>query len=77
MNQSTVLLSRITQNPGQCGGRPCIRGMRIRVCDVLEMLAADVNIDELLGDFPDLEFADIQACLIFAAKRTEFPRLTA
>ena len=77
MNQPNNLLSRITQIPGQCGGRPCIRGMRIRVCDILEMLAENVNIDELLEDFPDLEFADIQACLLFAAKRTEFPRLTA
>ena len=77
MNTSNTLLSRITQTPGQCGGRPCIRGMRIRVCDILEMLAESVSADELLEDFPDLEFADIQACLIFAAKRTEFPRLTA
>ncbi|AFY39950.1 protein of unknown function DUF433 [[Leptolyngbya] sp. PCC 7376] len=77
MNTSNTLLSRITQTPGQCGGRPCIRGMRIRVCDILEMLAESVSVDELLEDFPDLEFADIQACLIFAAKRTEFPRLTA
>ncbi|MGD1849876.1 MAG: DUF433 domain-containing protein [Cyanophyceae cyanobacterium] len=77
MNKSHPLLSRITQIPGQCGGRPCIRGMRIRVCDILEMLAESVSIDELLEDFPDLEFADVQACLIFAAKRTEFPRLTA
>ena len=51
--------------------------MRIRVCDILEMLAESVSIDELLEDFPDLEFADVQACLLFAAKRTEFPRLTA
>ncbi|AFY40219.1 protein of unknown function DUF433 [[Leptolyngbya] sp. PCC 7376] len=77
MSKSNNLLSRITQTPGQCGGRPCIRGMRIRVCDILEMLAESVSADELLEDFPDLEFADIQACLIFAAKRTEFPRLTA
>ena len=77
MDQSSNLLSRITQNPGQCGGRPCIRGMRVRVCDILEMLAESVSVEELLEDFPDLEFADVQACLIFAAKRTEFPRQTA
>ncbi|MEC4803476.1 MAG: DUF433 domain-containing protein [Jaaginema sp. PMC 1079.18] len=77
MNSSNTLLARITQIPGQCGGRPCIRGMRIRVSDILEMLAERVTIEEILEDFPDLEIEDIQACLIFAAKRTEIPRLTA
>ncbi len=71
------LLSRITQTPGQCGGRPCIRGMRIRVTDILEMLAENVSTSEILEDFPDLEIADIQACLMFAARRTDFSRLTA
>ncbi len=75
MNQQ--LLQRITQTPGLCGGKPCIRGMRIRVSDILEMLAENVSTIEILADFPDLEAADIQACLMFAAKRTEFPRLTA
>jgi uncharacterized protein (DUF433 family) len=77
MKSTSNLLSRITQIPGQCGGRPCIRGMRIRVSDILEMLSENVTINEILEDFPDLELADIQACLIFAAKRTDFPRLTA
>ena len=58
---------RITFNPEQCGGRPCIRGMRIRVKDVLEMLAARVPESEILADFPYLEPEDIQACLEFAA----------
>ena len=71
------LLDRITQNSDQCGGRPCIRGMRIRVTDILEMLAENVSFAEILADFPDLELADIQACLLFAARRTDFPRLTA
>jgi uncharacterized protein (DUF433 family) len=71
------LLARITQTPGQCGGRPCIRGMRIRVGDILEMFAENVSSQEILDDFPDLEPEDIQACLLFAARRTEFPRLTA
>jgi uncharacterized protein (DUF433 family) len=75
MNQ--LLLQRITQTPGLCGGKPCIRGMRIRVSDILEMLAENVSITEILADFPDLESEDIQACLMFAAKRTDFPRLTA
>lgn len=77
MTLTTDLLNRITQTPGQCGGRPCIRGMRIRVTDILEMLAENVSITEILEDFPDLELADIQACLLFAARRTDFPRLTA
>ncbi|NJM75426.1 MAG: DUF433 domain-containing protein [Acaryochloridaceae cyanobacterium RU_4_10] len=77
MNSASDLLKRITQTPGQCGGRPCIRGMRIRVSDILEMLAENVSITEILEDFPDLEPADIQACLLFAARRTEFSRLTA
>jgi uncharacterized protein (DUF433 family) len=51
--------------------------MRIRVSDILEMLAENVSVEEILEDFPDLELEDIQACLIFAARRTDFPRLTA
>ncbi|MGJ3249451.1 MAG: DUF433 domain-containing protein [Elainellaceae cyanobacterium] len=77
MNSTTSLLTRITQTPGQCGGRPCIRGMRIRVTDILEMLAENVSAAEILEDFPDLEPADIQACLLFAARCTDSPRLTA
>jgi uncharacterized protein (DUF433 family) len=77
MNATTGLLTRITQNSGQCGGRPCIRGMRIRVTDILEMLAESVSTTEILEDFPDLELADIQACLLFAARRTDFSRPTA
>jgi len=77
MNSTATLLARITQTPGQCGGRPCIRGMRIRVTDILEMLAENVSVTEILEDFPDLEREDIQACLLFAARRTDFPRLTA
>lgn len=71
------LLTRITQTPSLCGGRSCIRGMRIRVSDILEMLAENVSVTEILADFPDLEPEDIQACLLFAARRTDFPRLTA
>lgn len=71
------MLTRITQTPSQCGGLPCIRGMRIRVSDILEMLAENVSVSEILEDFPDLELEDIQACLLFAARQTDFPRLTA
>jgi len=60
-------LDRITFNPKQCGGRPCIRGMRIRVVDVLELLAAGVAEAEILQDYPDLQPEDIRASLEFAA----------
>lgn len=67
----------ITMEPGKRSGKPCIRGMRIRVSDILEMLAENVSISEILADFPDLEPEDIQACLLFAARRINFPRLAA
>ena len=63
------LLDRITIENGKCGGRPCIRGMRIRVKDVLDMLADGATPEEILADFPDLETADIRACLAYAADR--------
>lgn len=69
--------SRITWNPQQCGGKPCIRGMRIRVSDVLELLAQGVSEATILQDFPDLQPEDIRACLHFAAKRTDLERLVA
>lgn len=71
------LLERITIEPGKCGGRPCIRGMRIRVIDILEMLGEGVSMEEVLSDFPDLEREDILACLQFAARRTDIVRLAA
>ena len=70
-------LDRITFNPEQCGGRACIRGMRIRVSDILEMLANGVSTDEILRDFPDLVADDIRASLMFAAVRTGIPRVAA
>ena len=57
------MVDRITFNPSQCGGRPCIRGMRIRVKDVLDLLAAGVSDEEILEDYPYLEADDIVACL--------------
>ncbi|WP_216321315.1 DUF433 domain-containing protein [Deinococcus aestuarii] len=63
-----TLLDRITINPSQCGGRPCIRGMRIRVSDVLELLGAGVGVDEILVDYPDLEREDVDAVLVWAAR---------
>jgi uncharacterized protein (DUF433 family) len=69
--------SRITFNPAQCGGRPCIRGLRMRVKDVLELLAAGVSEDEILADYPYLEREDIRACLAFAAVEMDHPVLPA
>lgn len=60
------LTNRITVNPEQCGGRPCIRGMRIRVIDVLDLLAAGLSQDEIIEELPDLEPDDIRAALNFA-----------
>ena len=71
------LLKRITVNPKQCGGRPCIRGMRIRVVDVLELFAAGLTADEILEEMPDLEREDLQASLAYAAKKFDHPVLVA
>ena len=60
-------VERITINPEQCGGRPCVRGMRIRVKDILDMLAGGATAEEILADYPDLEAEDIRACLAYAA----------
>jgi uncharacterized protein (DUF433 family) len=76
-DQESKLLSRITSDAGKCGGQPCIRGMRIRVVDVLEMLAHNVPAAEILKDFPDLQAEDIQASLLFAARRAGDARLVA
>ena len=70
-------MSRITFDPGQCGGRPCVRGLRIRVTDVLELLAAGEREEDILADFPYLEREDIRACLAFAAAEVDHPVLRA
>lgn len=62
-------------NPEVCGGRPCVRGMRIRVKDVLDLLAAKVPEEEILEDFPYLEADDIQACIKYAAAQADHPVL--
>jgi uncharacterized protein (DUF433 family) len=64
-------LERITFNPNQCGGRPCIRGMRIRVKDVLDMLASGASKGEILESYPYLESDDIQAALEYAARQVD------
>ena len=66
---------RITFNPNQCGGRACIKGMRIRVKDVLDLLAAKVPEKEILADHPYLEVEDIAACLKYAAAEADHPVL--
>ena len=70
-------MDRITFNVNQCGGRPCIRGMRIRVKDVLDLLAAGVTESEILEDYPYLEAEDIRACLEYAAAEADHPVLVA
>ena len=68
-------MDNITVNPKQCGGRPCIRGMRIRVKDVLDMLSNGATEKEILLDFPDLTADDIQACIAYAAAYVDHPVL--
>jgi uncharacterized protein (DUF433 family) len=65
--------NRITINPEQCGGRPCIRGMRIRVTDVLDLLAAGLSPAQVLEELPDLEPEDIQASAQYASRRIDHP----
>jgi uncharacterized protein (DUF433 family) len=66
---------RITFNPKQCGGRPCIRGLRIRVKDILEMLGGGMTEAEILEDYDYLEPEDIRAALQFASKQSDHPVL--
>ncbi len=63
------LSERITVNPKQCGGRPCVRGMRIRVTDVLDLFASGLSSKEILEEMPDLEPEDLQACLQYASHK--------
>jgi len=73
----TEVSERITVDPNQCGGRPCIRGMRIRVVDVLDLLASGLTAQEVIAELPDLEMADIEASLRFASRRLNHPILAA
>jgi uncharacterized protein (DUF433 family) len=68
-------LHRITINLEQCGGRPCLRGLRVRVTDVLDLLAAGASREEILRDYPYLEAGDITAALEYAARQTDHPVL--
>ena len=69
------LLDRITFNPKQCGGRPCIRGLRIRVADVFDLMEAGLTPAQVVDELPDLEADDIRACLAFARQRLDHPVL--
>jgi uncharacterized protein (DUF433 family) len=72
------LLERITTNPEVCGGKPCIRGLRVRVTDVLELLASGLSAEEIIKDeLPYLEREDIAASLLYAASRLNHPVLNA
>ncbi len=71
MATQSELLNRITFEPGKCGGRPCIRGIRMRVVDILELLGAGADFDEILTDCPFLERDDIDASLVYAARLTD------
>lgn len=67
------LKNRITVNPDQCGGRPCIRGLRIRVVDILDLLASGLTQKDVLAEFPDLEEEDIVAALKYARVKNDHP----
>ena len=71
------ILKRITVEADKCGGRPCIRNMRIRVKDILDMLANGMNQKEILEDYPYLEAEDITAVLMYAARQLDHPILKA
>lgn len=78
MQMNTQILERITFNPRQCGGKPCIRNMRIRVTDVIELLAAGLTPEQIVTEeLPDLEPEDIIACLLYAAGKLNHPVLQA
>jgi len=72
---SPELKHRITFDPNQCGGRPCIRHYRLRVTDVLDMLAGGASEAEILGDYDFLQAADIRACLRYASEQIDHPVL--
>ncbi len=69
--------ARITINPDQCGGHPCIRGMRIRVIDILDLLASGLSQSQVLEELSDLEIADIEAALKYARSKTDHPVIAA
>ena len=77
LSAMSKLMDRITSDPEQCGGRPCLRGMRIRVADVLDLFAAGLTAEQILAELPDLETEDLQAALQYAARKLDHPVLAA
>ncbi|SKB11869.1 conserved hypothetical protein [Planktothrix sp. PCC 11201] len=73
----STLLQRITINPRQCGGRPCIQGMRIRVSDVLDLFVAGLTAEDILEEMPDLEADDLKASFFYASRKLNHPVLVA
>lgn len=73
----TTLADRITVDPAQCGGRPCVRGLRIRVTDVLDLLASGLTPEAVIEEMPDLQLEDVSACLRFASRRLAHPIVAA
>jgi len=71
------VLARITSDPGICGGLPCLRGLRIRVSDILDLSAAGLRHEDILAELPDLEPDDNKAALAFASKRVDHPLIAA
>ncbi|NCS87771.1 MAG: hypothetical protein AUK34_11340 [Ignavibacteria bacterium CG2_30_36_16] len=72
-----TLVNRITFNLKQCGGRPCIRGMRIRVTDILQLYSSGLSSEQILEEMPDLEMDDLKAALIYASKKLDYPIVAA
>ena len=70
-----TLVERITVSPNQCGGRPCVRGMRIRVSDVIDLLANGLTAEQVVEELPDLEIDDVYACLKYVSRRASHPVL--
>lgn len=68
---------RITTNPEQCGRGPCIRGMRIRVVDVLDLLAAGMSREQIIEELPDLKAEDVEAAILYARSRLDHPVVAA
>lgn len=71
------LLQRITFDSEQCGGRPCIRGLRIRVTDILQLYSSGLSSEQILEEMPDLEKEDLTAALIYASKKLDYPVVNA
>ncbi len=71
----TTLMDRITVNHEQCGGRPCVRGMRIRVSDVIDLMSHGLTAEQVVQELPDLELDDVYACLKYVSRRISHPVL--